>query len=185
MAINLNKQEDNIEYYYSDGGVQFGPIDIVVLLTKINHESLVWREGIEWTQANKVEELKKFFNETKEISQSEIKEPIKSTQYEINNFEKKIFRAPFSFDGRIRRTEYGISFIIYIISYVLIVGLVKSSSVFGIAYIPLIWFLWAQGAKRCHDRNNSGWYQIIPFYIFWLLFAEGENTQNYYGETSK
>jgi nitrogenase molybdenum-iron protein alpha chain len=42
-----------------------------------------------------------------------------------------------------------------------------------IMLVPYCWFIWAQGAKRCHDRGNSGWYQIIPFYGFWMLFAEG------------
>lgn len=51
--------------------------------------------------------------------------------------------------------------------------------------VPYCWFIWAQGAKRCHDRGNSGWYQIIPFYGFWMLFAEGETTANEYGNSPK
>jgi uncharacterized membrane protein YhaH (DUF805 family)/uncharacterized protein YfcZ (UPF0381/DUF406 family) len=50
---------------------------------------------------------------------------------------------------------------------------------------PMWWFLLAQGAKRCHDRNNSGWYQIIPFYFLWMLFAKGDSSGNRYGETPK
>lgn len=52
-------------------------------------------------------------------------------------------------------------------------------------YIPLLWFLFAQGAKRCHDRGHSGFYQIIPFYVFWLLFAEGSRFSNDYGSNPK
>ena len=96
-----------------------------------------------------------------------------------------MFSSPFSFDGRIRRTEYGLSFIIYIIAYAILIGLVKTSSIFAFGYIPLFWFLWAQGAKRCHDRGNSGWYQIIPFYVFWMLFAEGDKGNNEYGNPQK
>ena len=96
-----------------------------------------------------------------------------------------MFNAPFSFEGRIRRTEYGISMIIYIVAYALTIGLVKASSVFVIVYIPILWFLWAQGAKRCHDRGNSGWYQIIPFYALWMLFAEGDLSENEYGNSPK
>ena len=51
--------------------------------------------------------------------------------------------------------------------------------------VPYFWFIWAQGAKRCHDRGNSGWYQIIPFYGLWMLFAEGEIGTNEYGNSPK
>jgi uncharacterized membrane protein YhaH (DUF805 family) len=93
--------------------------------------------------------------------------------------------APFSFNGRIRRKEYGISFVIYILGYSILLGLSESSTILLVGYIPLLWFLWAQGAKRCHDRGNSGWYQIIPFYVFWMLFAEGDSTKNEYGNSPK
>ncbi|GGG60153.1 hypothetical protein GCM10011378_40150 [Hymenobacter glacieicola] len=52
-------------------------------------------------------------------------------------------------------------------------------------FIPCAWFLLAQGTKRCHDRNNSGWYQMIPFYAFWMLFAAGDSGLNAYGEDPK
>lgn len=51
--------------------------------------------------------------------------------------------------------------------------------------VPYFWFIWAQGAKRCHDRGNSGWFQIIPFYGLWMLFAEGETGTNEYGNSPK
>ncbi len=31
-----------------------------------------------------------------------------------------------------------------------------------------------KGVKRCHDRGNSGWWILIPYYGFWLLFADSE-----------
>jgi uncharacterized membrane protein YhaH (DUF805 family) len=96
-----------------------------------------------------------------------------------------MFEAPFSFEGRIRRTEYGISFIIYIVAALVMNAMITVSSLFFFLYIPILWFLWAQGAKRCHDRNNSGWYQIIPFYFLILIFSEGDEGTNYYGEDPK
>jgi uncharacterized membrane protein YhaH (DUF805 family) len=43
----------------------------------------------------------------------------------------------------------------------------------------------AQGAKRCHDRGNSGWYLLIPFYVFWMLFADSDIGANEYGLNPK
>ena len=105
-----------------------------------------------------------------------------------------MFKAPFSFNGRIRRTEYGLSLIVYFFVY-LIVYFIILISIFAkaesgpivaiILFIPMLWFLWAQGAKRCHDLDRSGWYQIIPFYFLWLLFQDSEPGENQYGLNPK
>lgn len=83
-----------------------------------------------------------------------------------------MFKDPFSFDGRIRRSEYGISCVIYVVA-ILIINLIVASNrelgILGLAYIPIIWFMWAQAAKRCHDVGNNDWWQLIPFYFFFLL----------------
>ncbi len=99
-----------------------------------------------------------------------------------------MFSNPFSFDGRIRRTEYGVSFIIYAFVAVIINAIVASNrdgAIVGLAYIPMLWFLWAQGAKRCHDLGNNGWWQLIPFYALWLTFQDGQVGSNEYGEDPK
>jgi uncharacterized membrane protein YhaH (DUF805 family) len=99
-----------------------------------------------------------------------------------------MFKQPFSFDGRIRRTEFGLSYIIYIVAAVVIGALMSidgSFSLLGLLFIPAIWFLLAQGAKRCHDRGNSGWYLLIPFYVFWMLFADSDIGSNEYGLNPK
>ena len=96
-----------------------------------------------------------------------------------------MFTAPFSFEGRIRRTEYGLSMIIYAVVYGIIFGLSFITKVFFVLGIPLAWFVIAQAAKRCHDRGNSGWFQLIPLYGLWLLFGVGETGSNSFGDDPK
>jgi uncharacterized membrane protein YhaH (DUF805 family) len=102
-----------------------------------------------------------------------------------------MFREPFSFDGRIRRFEFGLSFLIF---YTVLIVRERwwpfdpnhIESYIAIAMlIPAQWFQWAQGCKRCHDLGNSGWYQIIPFYFLWLLLADSIPGPNEYGENPK
>lgn len=102
-----------------------------------------------------------------------------------------MFKNILNYKGRIRRLEYGISYLIYL--------LIAYSDIFFIQFydqsIPDVIFysLWItaavliiiQGAKRCHDRGNSGWYQLIPFYQLWMLFGDGEEGQNEYGSNPK
>lgn len=117
---------------------------------------------------------------------------------EINNYAnndkqeyhipQSMFSNPFSFEGRIRRLEYGISNIIYGIIALVIEQIVENNNGMEwlyIAYIPMMWFIIAQNAKRCHDRGNSGWFQLIPLYGIWLLFAEGEAGSNRFGRNPK
>lgn len=108
-----------------------------------------------------------------------------------------MFKAPFSFEGRIRRTEYGLSYLIYIafsIPFNIFLNVSERSTsepsaipfvIFFVLLIPFLWFLLAQGAKRCHDRGNSGWFQLIPFYSLWMLFADSDHGPNEYGPNPK
>ncbi len=95
---------------------------------------------------------------------------------------KRMFENPFSFKGRIRRTEYWLSVLIYAI-YCFPLKLIdlgnlepKYYVLFFLLCLPAIWFIVAQGTKRCHDKNDSGWCQLIPFYGFWMLFASARKS---------
>ncbi len=100
-----------------------------------------------------------------------------------------MFKNPFSFKGRIRRTEFGLSYIVYIILYqiavFICVNLLDTPGLILLFALPLLYFFIAQGAKRCHDRGNSGWYQLIPFYVLWMLFADSDDGVNEYGPNPK
>ncbi len=104
---------------------------------------------------------------------------------------QEMFENPFSFNGRIRRLEYWLSYLL-VYAIFLPVNLASDGQVsegtaimYLVLYIPILWFSLAQGAKRCHDRGNSGWYQIIPFYSLWMFFGEGEEGENDYGSDPK
>lgn len=109
---------------------------------------------------------------------------------------KKMFAHPFSFSGRIRRLEYGLT---YIINFVLglITGVMSTMGTFGLLlgillFVASLWFGLAQQVKRCHDRGQSGWMiltLLIPlwniYYGLVLLFGDGDKEANQYGESPK
>ena len=103
---------------------------------------------------------------------------------------QKMFSHPFSFNGRIRRTEFCLSYIVYFVWYFIYTALLETESTFMlilclVSLIPAFWFFLAQGTKRCHDRDNSGFYILIPFYLLWMMFAEGDHGSNSYGPDPK
>ena len=200
MGIDLEKKTEH-KYYYSSGEERLGPFDVTELIPKISESTLVWRQGLDWTNASQIEELKKYFpNENHDQSSSILDASGRSekhTQDRVqftsdssknvleSNLERKMFRAPFSFKGRIRRKEYGISCIIFLVLYTLLAAIAVEYPLLNFTLIVLLWFMVAQGAKRCHDRGNSAWFQLIPIYFLWLLFGEGESNANKYGSPAK
>lgn len=119
-------------------------------------------------------------------------QPTNNDTTESASVKQGMFSHPFSFSGRIRRLEYGISYLIFSIWQFFISAASESPNIEGgvaiimlLTFIPAFWFIWAQGAKRCHDRGNSGWYQLIPFYGLWMLFGDGDEFDNGYGPDPK
>ncbi|MCJ8211886.1 DUF805 domain-containing protein [Mucilaginibacter sp. RS28] len=98
-----------------------------------------------------------------------------------------MFKKPFSTKGRIRRTEYFLSFFVYaaVIVFAIMAVFSGGSPAWLLAVPAMLWFGIAQNAKRCHDLGNSGWYQFIPFYVLWLLFAGSQPGINKYGPNPK
>lgn len=119
------------------------------------------------------------------------------TNYDVIDNKGSMFKRPFSFKGRIRRMEYFFTILIAgfvnVIMQEILTSVSESSSdamtgalvVYCIFLVLYCWFVCAQNTKRCHDRGNSGWFQIIPFYGLWMLFADGEKGTNKYGNNPK
>lgn len=106
---------------------------------------------------------------------------------------QKIFAHPFSFQGRIRRTELILSWLAGF-PYGFLMGLslamigIYSDGTKWLVMIPWYWFIIAQQCKRFHDRGESGWhifYYFIPIYNLWVLiqqfFFDGDEFENEYG----
>ena len=102
----------------------------------------------------------------------------------------------FSFKGRISRLQYWVAlfggFCVFCVPLLLALTLMNenvenaSNSIFAIC--AMLWaflyyyIIYAVGAKRCHDLDHSGWFQLIPFYAFVMLFSSGDDEENEYGE---
>lgn len=120
-----------------------------------------------------------------------------------------MFKAPFSFKGRIRRIEYFLSCLLcgVVFGFLFWAGIGTSligvetnsggGTVIGmlislIAIIAGLWFSIAQNVKRLHDVDKSGWFIIllfIPIISFiwglYMLFADGTVGPNRYGNDPK
>lgn len=98
----------------------------------------------------------------------------------------------FSRKGRITRGEYVISLIIfYALTYPL--TLIEKhyqlsedgKGMLGFCMLPFLVFILLKGARRCHDRGNSGLYQFIPGYFFFMVLGDSDYGVNKYGPNPK
>ncbi|WP_029916642.1 DUF805 domain-containing protein [Caulobacter sp. UNC358MFTsu5.1] len=111
----------------------------------------------------------------------------------------------FSFQGRLRRRDYwllslllvAIAMVAYAVAAVMGVEVTGESAEATILQLGvsavLIWPSLAVGVKRCHDRNQSGWWLLIEFVPLvggvWALINLGilDGTQgvNRFGKSPK
>ncbi|WP_300686312.1 DUF805 domain-containing protein [Chryseobacterium sp.] len=98
----------------------------------------------------------------------------------------------FSRRGRITRSHYIISLIIfYALTYPL--TLIEKhyelsedgKGIVGLCMFPFLFFILLKGARRCHDRGNSGLYQFIPGYFFFMMLGDSDYGVNKYGPNPK
>ncbi len=64
MAIKINKGGDLGKYFYAKNDVTYGPIKLDELLQRVDEDTLVFYDGIDWTPASEIPELKKFVHKT-------------------------------------------------------------------------------------------------------------------------
>lgn len=107
----------------------------------------------------------------------------------VNEQPQKMFAHPFSFKGRIRRLEYNLSVLIVVAEALLGSYIAYHSDYDNIICIVSIvlcgMFIIPQGAKRCHDLGNSGWWQLTLIYILVMMFDYSDEGGNRYGECPK
>jgi uncharacterized membrane protein YhaH (DUF805 family) len=105
-------------------------------------------------------------------------------------YKKVVFENYANFNGRARRQEYWMFFLVnFIIAFVLgfIAGLISPKlaligNIYSLAVlIPGI----AVAVRRVHDVGKSGWFVLIPIYNIILMCTEGEKGPNEYGADPK
>jgi uncharacterized membrane protein YhaH (DUF805 family) len=76
-----------------------------------------------------------------------------------------ILRFLFSFSGRVSRFDYVFRFLLpLVVVHAAVIALappLQFNVAFGALVLLSLWPSWAVGAKRCHDRGRSGWFQLI------------------------
>ena len=103
---------------------------------------------------------------------------------------KKCFQNYAEFNGRATKPEFW-WFVLFCFLGTVILDLLAGglSAIFSLAtLLPSI----AVGARRLHDTNKSGWFQLIWFipilgwlYMVYLLVQDGDAAANQYGEPAQ
>ena len=115
----------------------------------------------------------------------------------INN-SKKSFKRLFSFEGRIGRAEMWLTYLGYCLILIILGGVAEMvDPVFGpflfiVSVILLLWIVYAQLVKRCHDLDRP-WTELlflcIPIFNLWILFKifffKGIDEVNKYGTSPR
>ena len=92
------------------------------------------------------------------------------------------------FDGRARREEFWMYYLVYLIIAIVaniidsITGMPIVGSLVGLALLlPTI----GVGIRRMHDISKSGWFILIPLYNIYLWAQDGTPGTNEYGHNPK
>jgi uncharacterized membrane protein YhaH (DUF805 family) len=116
-----------------------------------------------------------------------------SAATEMGDNGMSITQVWFSFEGRIGRQTYWLKYFLPWLGLNIVAGIIDA--VTGVPAVGLVvalvglWVGFAAGAKRCHDRDRSGWFQaimLIPIIgLIWLIvelgFLKGSEGENRFG----
>ena len=116
-----------------------------------------------------------------------------STASTTGNGDMPITQVWFSFEGRIARQTYWLKYFLPWLGLNIVAAVIDATT--GVPAVGLvvglvgIWVGLAAGAKRCHDRDRSGWFQLIALIPIigwiWLLvelgFLKGSEGENRFG----
>ena len=109
----------------------------------------------------------------------------------------------FSFEGRINRSVYYLWYVLPVLAITIVAGFLDQllgtfymtstgepimGTIGAVVGLLTLWPAIAAGAKRCHDRNRSGWFQLvylIPIVNLWpiveIYFLRGTKGANRFG----
>jgi uncharacterized membrane protein YhaH (DUF805 family) len=99
----------------------------------------------------------------------------------------------FSFQGRIGRQTYWLKYFLPWLGLNIVAAIIDATTGVPAAGLVVglvgIWVGIAAGAKRCHDRDRTGWFQLIVLIpiigAIWLLielgFLKGSEGENRFG----
>ena len=107
------------------------------------------------------------------------------------NWYLKVMREYFNVNGRARRTEYWMYFLVYlgiVIVAGVLDGLLHSQAISGLVALAHLIPTITVGVRRLHDIGRSGWWLLIALIplIGWLIalywaVKEGDAHDNAYG----
>ena len=126
-------------------------------------------------------------NTAKGIKQTGAEETMLSAKAQSNVENEPIQQKKcsiFSFKGRVGRWG-AVAIIVFSICVWSSPLFIVNPNVILVWWLPMLFCFYLYltlGAKRCHDLNHTGWFQLIPFYILVMLFAAGDDEKNDYGE---
>ncbi len=99
---------------------------------------------------------------------------------------KSAFSNYANFNGRASRSEFWYFYLFYIIVAIAISFLAGMVSVLAYLlyafYLAVIIPFIALAARRMHDNDKSGWFQLIPFYNLYLFIIKGTEGPNRFGD---
>lgn len=104
------------------------------------------------------------------------------------NYYLEVLKKYADFNGRARRKEYWMFFLInMIVSFIIgfVGGLIEFPLLGTIYSVVVLLPSIAVAIRRMHDVGKSGWYCLIPIYNLVLACTNGEEGENEYGADPK